>query len=164
MQTIQHAPIPKGIFKDKPTMEQVARYFFADQGNSGDMHWVLFNNGTIYTELKSKYPEVGRVKGAGDLLVAKILDKSRKAELETFDGNDKVGVYRIDEFSHPTYIIKTILQERLCIIVVGETKIEALSEQQLAAVGYLGRAKYQMDCEENKIIATSFPWSAQTNK
>lgn len=160
MQTIKHAPIPKGIFKGKPTKEQVARHFFKDEGNSGDMHWVLLNNGTIYTFLKTKYPDVGRVKGAGDLLIAQVLDKSKKAELESYDGNDKVGVVQIDEFEHPVYVVKTILGISLCIIVVAETNKAAETEQQLAAVGYLARAMYQMDCEENKVIAASFPWSA----
>lgn len=51
------------------------------------------------------------------------------------------------------------LRQQVGWIVVGKTGKWAETDQELAAVGYLARTKYEMDCEENKLLATSFPWN-----
>jgi hypothetical protein len=134
---------------------------FRDMGQPDDAHWVLFQNGTFYTFPKQEFPNLKNQPGAGDDLVARALDMSKNAELLKYNDNDCVTVLKYPEFHHPTYVVLSCLRQKIGWIVIGKTETWADTEQQLAAVGYLARTHYEMDCHENKILATSFPWSAQ---
>lgn len=127
-------------------------------GEPDDAHWVLFENGTFYTFPKNEFPIAEE---GGDDLVARALEMSKNAELLKYNDNDCVTVLKYPEFNHPTYVVLSCLRQKIGWIVIGKTDVWADTEQQLAAVGYLARTHYEMDCEENKIKATSFPWSAQ---
>lgn len=140
-----------------PNLIQVATEVFRDMGKDDDCHWVLMANGTFYTFPKRDFPDIVRV---ADDLVARALDMSKNTELLKYTENDCVTVLDYPEFGHPTYVVLSCLRQKIGWIIVGKTNEWAKTDQQKAAVGYLARTHYEMDCEENKIIATSFPWSA----
>jgi hypothetical protein len=128
---------------------------FRDLGEPDDCHWVLFENGTFYTFPKSEFPV--DTFDANDL-VARALEMSDNAELLKYTDNDCVTVLKYPEFNHPTYVVLSCLRQKIGWIVIGKTNVWAETEQQLASVGYLARTHYEMDCKENKILATSFPF------
>jgi len=86
---------------------------------------------------------------------------SSEAELLKYDDNDCVTVLKYPEFGHPTYVVLSCLRQKIGWIVIGETNVWADTEQAEAAVGYLARARYELDCEEHQVLGTSFPWSAE---
>uniref|UniRef100_A0A6C0BNR5 Uncharacterized protein n=1 Tax=viral metagenome TaxID=1070528 RepID=A0A6C0BNR5_9ZZZZ len=137
---------------------EVFRHIEPTAGKPDDnVHWVLFKNGTFYTFPKSEFPENTL---SPDDLVARALDMSKGAELLKYNDNDCVTVLPYREFGHPTYVVLSCLRQKIGWVIVGETDKWAETEQQEAAVGYVARTKYEMDCEENVILATSFKWSA----
>jgi len=141
-----------------PTTTEVLTELLRDEGKGDDYHWVLFNNGTFYT-----FPKKDLARDfSGDDLVAQALEMSKTAHLLNYQDWDCVAVQKIDDiYKHPVYMILSGLRQKIAWIVVGKTEKWAETDQELSAVGYLARTKYEMDCEENKIIATSFPWSAE---
>lgn len=142
----------------KPTPVEVMREVFKDMGEGDDCEWVLFNNGTFYTFPKS---ELG-ANFSGDDLVARALDMSQGVHLLSYDDNDCVTVMPFnDVWTHPTYVVLSCLRQKVGWVIVGESPVWAENEQQEAAVGYLARTRYEMDAQENKVVATSFPWSGQ---
>jgi len=144
-----------------PNVVDVMKEVFRDMDKPDDAHWVLFQNGTFYTFPKVDFPAKDSAEFSGDDLVARALDMSKNAELLKYTDNDCVTVLKYPEFNHPTYVVLSCLRQRIGWIIIGKTDVWADTEQQLAAVGYLARTHYEMDCEENKILATSFNWSAQ---
>lgn len=139
-----------------PTPVEVMRTIFKDlppPEGADNCHWVLFNNGTFYTWPKA---EVGE-QCSGDDLTARALDMSKNAHLLNYDDNDCVSVlpYR-DYWAHPTYLVLSCLRQKVGWVIVGESPEWAATEQQEAAVGYLARTRYEMDCQENKIVAASW--------
>jgi len=151
------------IVTSVPNLIQVMSEVFREMGQPDDAHWVLFENGTFYTFPKKDFPADVKwlAEGGGDDLVGRALDMSKNAELLKYTDNDCVTVLKYPEFHHPTYVVLSCLRQKIGWIVIGKTETWADTEQQLAAVGYLARTHYEMDCQENKILATSFPWSAQ---
>lgn len=145
----------------KPTREQVMREIFKDIVVDGvfsddNVHWVLFEHGTFYT-----FPKSETQKADGDDLVAQALQMSQDAHLLKYDDNDSVTVLPYNDlWSHPTYLVLSCLRQHIGWIVVAESPEWAHTEQQQAAVGYYARTMYEMDCHENKVVATSFAWSA----
>jgi len=138
-------------------MNEVFRDIEPEPGKQNDnMHWVLFKNGTFYTFPKDEHPTETF---SGDDLAARALDLSKNAELLKYNDNDCVTVLPYREFGHPTYVVLSCLRQKIGWVIVGKTDTWAKTEQEEAAVGYLARTKYEMDCEENQIIATSFSWS-----
>jgi len=150
------------VSKSVPTPVQVMEFTFRDMDKPDDCHWVLFNHGTFYT-----FPKRDCKKGkdfSGDELVAKALEMSSKAILCDYKDWDCCGYYPIRELGHPSYIISSGLGTRLGWVIVGKTEKWPETEQQEAGVCYAARALYELDCQENHVVACSFPWSAEDAK
>ena len=139
-----------------PDLVTVMRKVFEDiEGPANDnCHWILFNNGTFYTFPKAEF---GEQPDTNDLL-GRALTMCKEASLISYDNNDCVRYYPYrEEFGgHPVYVILSVLGSKLGWIVVGKTRQWAETEQEEAAVGYLARTKYELDCEEQKVLATSW--------
>jgi hypothetical protein len=86
---------------------------------------------------------------------------SKNAHLLNYKDNDCVTIIDYPEFGHPTYVVLSCLHKKIGWIIIAKDNVWAKTEQQQAAVGYLARTLYEMDCEESHVLATSFPWSAQ---
>jgi hypothetical protein len=136
---------------DIPTSTSVMRHFFADEPDKENFEWILFENGTYYLWKKEKPLDP-------DDMIEEALKMSREAYLIQFKNNDDVGTICLSEFGHPTYIVMSCLQYKIGWVIVGKTKQWATKDNELAAIGYLARTMYEMDCEQNHIIATSFPY------
>ena len=147
----------------KPTQLEVIQRLLADTPDNlyGDnCHWVLFKNGTFYTFAKTLWTNTGK-KFDGDELVAQVLEMSAKAILCDQEAWECVRYLPCREYSHPTHVVLSCLGMKLGWVVIGETSVWPSTEQQEAAVGYVARTLYEMDCQENHIVATSFDWSAE---
>ena len=141
----------------KPTIVQVARTYFADHGDSNDFHWVLLANGTFYTFPKTELgPDFDR-----DDLIAQVEEMSSKAVLCDYKDWECTTYIPLLQFGYPTFCILSCLRQKIGWLIVGESPVWPKTEQQQAAVCYVGRMKYELDCQENKIIAASFSWSAE---
>lgn len=140
----------------KPTPVEVMTEVFRDLGKGDDVHWVLMKHGTFYTFPKSECKKGKEFDG--NELLAKVKKMSSDAILSERDDGDHVAVlaYR-DLWPHPTYIVLSCLRQAIGWVIVGETPHWAETEQQEAAVGYLARTRYEMDCEENRVVAASWP-------
>lgn len=148
----------KQLALPKPSPITVMQHEFRDLGKPDDCHWILFSSGTFYTFLKSDCKPFD-----GDELVAKALDMSSRATLADMDESDCVSYIPLREYGHPTFIVLSCLGPRIGWVIVSKSPHWPETEQQEAAVGYLGRTLYELDCKENKIVATSFEWSGNRN-
>ena len=143
--------IVKADSVEKPSVLEVMKEVFKDIGEADDSHWFLLNNGTFYTFKKLEYPSATR-----ESLESVVLDMCAKAALLSYEDNDCVSVYPYKEWKYPVYVVLSVLRAKIGWIIVGATDQWAETDQQLAAVGYLGRTKYELDNEEHKIVASSF--------
>lgn len=155
------------LVTSKPNLIQVITEVFRDMdGATDNCHWVLMRNGTFYTFFKKDHPlhrsADGHLEG-GDELVGRVLEMSKAASLLDRDDNDCVTVMPFREFGHPVYVVLSCLRQAIGWIMISETDVWAETEQQLAAVGYAARQRYELDCEQNDILATSFPWSCDVD-
>lgn len=137
---------------DKPTPEEVMRVFFSDNPEKphDNFHWVLFENGTFYSWKKQEHKDT-------DALLEEALRKSREAYLIQFKNNDDVATIALPEFNHPVIMVLSCLGNQIGWIIVSESKVWPATDQQWAAVGYVARQRYELDCEQNHVIAASFP-------
>ena len=142
------------VYNSVPTVTRVMEVVFKDLGEPDDVHWILFGNGTFYTFLKTEY---GDSTDTNDLL-GRALTMCKDATLLSYDDNDCVTVlpYNDQWPHHPVYIVLSTLRARLGWVVIGKTNKWAETDQELASVGYLARTNYELDCEEQNVIATSW--------
>lgn len=138
----------------RPSPIEVMREIFKDLGQPDDVHWVLMKHGTFYTFPKS---ETSASTFDGNVLLSQALQMSQDAVLINYDDGDVVQVLPYqDLWSHPTYLIFSCLRQKIGWVIVSEGAQWAATEQQLAAVGYLARTRYELDAEQGEIIATSW--------
>ena len=136
-----------------PTPVEVMREIFKDLGQPDDVYWVLMKHGTFYTFNKRECgPNVDK-----QLLVEQALQLSQDAALVNHDGNDTVQVFSYqDLWSHPTYLVLSCLRQKIGWVVIAEGNKWAETEQESAAVGLVARTRYELDCQESTIVATSW--------
>lgn len=140
-----------------PTTTDLMKVFFADSEHHNDnYHWVLFKHGTFYT-----WPKVRGITPDYDGLIEEALKLSRECHIIQYKNNDEVGIIEVTEMGHPCFIVTSCMKQKIGWAIVGQSEKWPETEQQSAAVGYTARAKYELDCHENKIIAASFPYKVK---
>lgn len=144
---------------EKPNADDVMRYFFAYNPEQDNYDWILFENGTYYL-----WPKKEGQENDPDDMIEETLKLSREAHLIQYKNNDDVGCIPLTEYGHPTYIVMSCLRHKIGWIIIGHTKEWASNDSQTAAICYLGRQRYELDCEQNHIIATSFPYDLEKLK
>lgn len=148
-----------GTADERPGAKEVMEYFFAYNQNQENYEWVLFENGTYYLWPKKE----GETHDPDDL-IEDALKLSREAHLIQYKNNDDVGCIELTEYGHPTYIVMSCLRYKIGWVIIGHTKEWASNDSQKAAICYLARQRYELDCEQNHIIATSFPFDLEKLK